>query len=226
VSTTDNLSVWFLHVRSTSSSRYADVYEIAYTDGASAVTLRVDHDHDKCATLTDTARAEHAEARRHGIPTSRSDAAWTILKDLTQPRPGTGRQPVIVTTDATHTIAVLDRLARLRRPHRRRGTPHRLDEPPGSRRGDRREREDQRPRGLARHQRGPLPARDLRGHRGRHRRPPHPRRTGGRVIHVDHALAIAIGAALVGFLAGCVAAFGVLYDPTASKENHRDHNDH
>jgi hypothetical protein len=113
VSTTDNLSVWFLHVRSTSSSRYADVYEIAYTDGASAVTLRVDHDHDKCATLTDTARAEHAEARRHGIPTSRSDAAWTILKDLTQPRPGTGRQPVIVTTDATHTIAVLDRLARL-----------------------------------------------------------------------------------------------------------------
>jgi flagellar motor component MotA len=46
------------------------------------------------------------------------------------------------------------------------------------------------------------------------------------VIHVDHALAIAIGAALVGFLTGCVAAFGVLYDPTASKENHRDHNDH
>lgn len=45
------------------------------------------------------------------------------------------------------------------------------------------------------------------------------------MIHVDHALAIAIGTALIGFLAGCIAAFGVLHDPTASQKKDQT-NDH
>lgn len=42
------------------------------------------------------------------------------------------------------------------------------------------------------------------------------------MIHVDHAIAIAIGVALVGFLAGVAAAISVIHDPTARKEDHRD----